>query len=88
MENVLTYMNHRGLEVLQGYTEIYIFPGYQFRMVSSLITNFHMPGSTLILLIAAFLGGNRWRDVYEAALQEDYRFLSYGDSSLLIGEEV
>ena len=84
MENILNYMTQERLETLVGHTEIYIFPGYEFRLVSGLVTNFHLPSSTLILLIAAFVGQDRWREIYQAALDNDYRFLSYGDSSLLL----
>ncbi|MDR0385552.1 MAG: S-adenosylmethionine:tRNA ribosyltransferase-isomerase [Prevotellaceae bacterium] len=66
----------------QASTEIMIIPGYRFRTVKGLITNFHQPESTLILLVAAFVG-NRWRDVYDYALSNNFRFLSYGDCSLL-----
>lgn len=83
MRNVLAFMDRKKTRQLIGRTEIFIFPGYQFRVVNSLITNYHLPGSTLILLIAAFVGED-WRKIYEAALKNDYRFLSYGDSSLLI----
>lgn len=79
---VADYMQARSLDVLEGETEIFITPGYTFRMVEGLITNFHQPGSTLILLIAAFVGEG-WRKIYDTALKEGYRFLSYGDSSLL-----
>jgi S-adenosylmethionine:tRNA ribosyltransferase-isomerase len=68
--------------VLVGSTQIILAPGYQFRLVDALITNFHQPENTLILLIAAFVG-NDWRKIYEHALANNYRFLSYGDSSLL-----
>lgn len=68
---------------LVGETSIFIVPGYQFRVCEGLITNFHQPGSTLILLVSAFLGG-QWKHLYEQALASDYRFLSYGDSSLLL----
>ncbi|MDQ3535411.1 MAG: S-adenosylmethionine:tRNA ribosyltransferase-isomerase, partial [Bacteroidota bacterium] len=68
---------------LNGSTEIFIMPGYQFKICEGLITNFHLPKSTLILLIAAFVGEN-WRKIYKEALNENYRFLSYGDSSFLM----
>lgn len=71
---------------LKGGTEIFIFPGYTFRVCDALVTNFHMPGSTLLLLIAAFVGDD-WKKIYDEALQKDYRFLSYGDSSLLFKNE-
>lgn len=66
-----------------GETEIFIFPGYEFKICNGLITNFHMPKSTLLLLIAAFIGDD-WKKIYHSALLENYRFLSYGDSSLLL----
>lgn len=79
---VLDYMNLKRLDTLIGETSIYIMPGYTFRTVDALITNFHQPGSTLILLVAAFTGAS-WRLIYDTALANQYRFLSYGDSSLL-----
>lgn len=82
LQAILTEMNKRGHDTIMGTTEIFIFPGYRFQLVDGLITNFHQPGSTLILLISAILGGN-WRNVYQEALDKNYRFLSYGDSSLL-----
>jgi len=63
-------------------TQIIIAPGYQFKIATGLITNFHQPQSTLLLLVAAFIGEN-WRKVYDHALENDFRFLSYGDGSLL-----
>lgn len=68
---------------IHGETSIFIFPGYSFRVVKALATNFHQPGSTLILLVAAFIG-NHWKEIYKEALASGYRFLSYGDSSLLV----
>ncbi|HCZ34842.1 MAG TPA: S-adenosylmethionine tRNA ribosyltransferase [Cytophagales bacterium] len=84
---VLDYMNLKGLDTLIGETSIYIIPGYTFRTVDALITNFHQPGSTLILLVAAFTGTD-WRKIYDSALTNYYRFLSYGDSSLLFPKKV
>lgn len=83
LENVYNYMIINNLEVLHGLTQIIIVPGYVFKVCKAIITNFHQPESTLILLVAAFLGNN-WKKVYDYALSNDYRFLSYGDSSLLI----
>ncbi len=83
LQAVGSYMDTHRKTQLVGDTSIFIFPGYTFRLCDGLITNFHQPGSTLILLIASFLGEN-WRTVYQAALENDYRFLSYGDSSLLL----
>jgi len=82
LDAVLEFMNRMEKDEIMGSTEIFIFPGYHYQMVKALITNFHQPGSTLILLIATILGDD-WKKVYEEALEKDYRFLSYGDSSLL-----
>ncbi len=83
LKHVLDYMDRYQLDQVGGQTEIFLYPGYTFKMCDGIITNFHMPNSTLILLIAAFIGED-WRKVYQEALANDYRFLSYGDSSLLI----
>jgi S-adenosylmethionine:tRNA ribosyltransferase-isomerase len=80
---VLDLMNQTGMETLFGTTSLFIVPGYEIRTVKGLITNFHIPKSTLILLVAAFSGGNFWREIYNSALENEYRFLSYGDSSFL-----
>jgi len=68
------------------YTKLMIVPGYNFRIINALITNFHLPGSTLLLLVAAFIGDS-WKDVYNYALNNGFRFLSYGDTSLLFNQE-
>ncbi len=82
---VLAHMDRHRTDVLHGITGIYIVPGYPFRVCDGLITNFHQPRSTLLLLVSAFTGGgNAWRDLYREALAADYRFLSYGDASLLL----
>ncbi len=82
-QHIARYMDNRKLEQLTGTTSIFIHPGYAFNVCKGLITNFHQPGSTLMLLVAAFIG-ERWKQVYDEALTNDYRFLSYGDSSLLL----
>ncbi|ALW85479.1 S-adenosylmethionine tRNA ribosyltransferase [Hymenobacter sedentarius] len=83
LEALLHHLQATGADTLQASTRLLIAPGYQFRLVDGLITNFHQPESTLLLLVAALLGPG-WRDVYEHALSHGYRFLSYGDSSLLL----
>jgi S-adenosylmethionine:tRNA ribosyltransferase-isomerase len=83
LENILAEMDKRGVDQLGGHTEIFIYPGYTFQICKGLVTNYHMPGSTLILLVSSFLGED-WRKIYSEALDNDYRFLSYGDSSLLM----
>jgi S-adenosylmethionine:tRNA ribosyltransferase-isomerase len=86
LEAVRHHMQTYDIETITGETSIYIIPGYKFRLCRGLITNFHQPSSTLILLVAAFIGDD-WKRVYEEALAYDYRFLSYGDSSLLLPAE-
>ncbi len=83
VRNLLDYLNRDGLEALHSSTQIIIAPGYVYKIVKMLVTNFHQPQSTLLLLVGAFLKGD-WRKVYDYALSHDFRFLSYGDSSLLI----
>lgn len=83
LEAVLRHFDRTGLSEVYGSTQIYIVPGYRFRVCEGLITNFHQPGSTLMLLVAAFTGGDAWHGIYREALDGSYRFLSYGDSSLL-----
>ncbi len=77
------YMAKNNLKNIYGNTELMVVPGYDFKIVDLLITNFHLPGSTLLLLVAAFIGDD-WKKVYDYALENNFRFLSYGDSSLLI----
>jgi S-adenosylmethionine:tRNA ribosyltransferase-isomerase len=82
IRSLLQEMEHLDTDVIISHTGIMIVPGYTFKVVDGLITNFHQPGSTLLLLIAAFTG-NKWKKIYNHALQNNFRFLSYGDSSLL-----
>ena len=82
LEALLRYMDQHGEEVLHATTQIIIAPGYKYHIVRRMITNFHQPQSTLLLLVSAFIG-EAWHDVYDYALAHDFRFLSYGDSSLL-----
>ncbi|TAH17816.1 MAG: S-adenosylmethionine:tRNA ribosyltransferase-isomerase [Cytophagales bacterium] len=79
---VLNYMTKNNLDKISGETEIMIVPSYPFHVCDALITNFHLSGTTLILLVAAFVG-EKWREIYAQALANQYRFLSFGDSSLL-----
>lgn len=82
LDALIQYLDSQGLDELKTGTRIIIVPGFRFRFVDYLVTNFHQPESTLILLVSAFLGGD-WRRVYDYALENGFRFLSYGDSSLL-----
>jgi len=78
---ILDFMRDKALDVISGQTQLMIIPGYSFRIPDVLITNFHMPKSTLLLLVSAFIGEG-WKNVYEYALNQNFRFLSYGDSCL------
>ena len=80
---VLNYLERNKLDRLITATQILIAPGYEFKVVKGIVTNFHQPQSTLLLLISAFVKGN-WKELYDYALSHDFRFLSYGDSSLLL----
>ena len=82
LQAIVDYLDAHGLDELKIGTRIIIVPGFRFRLVDRLVTNFHQPESTLLLLISAFVGGD-WRTIYRYALDNGFRFLSYGDSSLL-----
>lgn len=83
LQAIDTYMERNHLEVLHTSTQIIIAPGYEYHFVKRMVTNFHQPQSTLLLLVSAFVKGD-WKRIYDYALSHDFRFLSYGDSSLLI----
>lgn len=83
LQAILSYLDRHGMEALHTSTQIIIAPSYRYRIISRMVTNFHQPQSTLLLLVSAFVGGD-WRTIYDYALAHDFRFLSYGDSSLLI----
>ena len=83
LQALLDWMDRQGLNVLHSSTQIIIAPGYEYKIVKMLITNFHQPQSTLLLLVSALVHGD-WRRIYDYALTHDFRFLSYGDSSLLM----
>ena len=87
LDAIVNYLENNRLENLKCGTRIIIVPGFRFRLVDILVTNFHQPESTLILLISAFVGGD-WRTIYDYALGHGFRFLSYGDSSLLFRRDI
>ena len=82
LQSLLHWMKKNGLEKLVSKTQILIAPGYSFKIINGLITNFHQPQSTLLLLVAALIGKD-WKSVYDYALENDFRFLSYGDGCFL-----
>jgi S-adenosylmethionine:tRNA ribosyltransferase-isomerase len=84
LSNIIRFLDSNGLDEIVATTRLLIAPGYRFRLVNNMITNFHQPRSTLLLLVSAFVGGE-WRKLYDYALSHNFRFLSYGDSCLLLG---
>ena len=83
MQAILDYLDSNHLPALHTSTQIIIAPGYDYKIVKRMVTNFHQPQSTLLLLVSAFVHGD-WHKIYDFALAHDFRFLSYGDSSLLM----
>ncbi len=83
LNEIEKYIDKQENKILEAKTKIMIAPGYKFRVVNKIITNFHQPQSTLLLLISAFVGNENWRKIYDYALKNNFRFLSYGDSSIL-----
>ena len=83
LQNILSYLERNNLTTLDAGTQIMIKPGFKFRIIEGMVTNFHLPKSTLLLLVSAFVDG-KWREIYDYALANNFRFLSYGDSSLLL----
>ena len=69
---------------LEGRTSLYVLPGFQFQRVDALLTNFHLPRSTLLALVMAFAGVDAVRDLYRIAIDEQYRFYSFGDAMLIL----
>ncbi|MEI8201981.1 MAG: S-adenosylmethionine:tRNA ribosyltransferase-isomerase [Bacteroidota bacterium] len=84
LEAILKEIKIRGTDTLNAYTQLIIIPSYRFRIVNGIITNFHQPRSTLLLLVSAFIG-EKWKEVYNYALENNFRFLSYGDACLFLG---
>lgn len=72
------------LQAWEGDTDIFITPGFEFQIANGLMTNFHLPKSTLMMLVSALMGTQRIKDIYDHAIANDYRFFSYGDASILL----
>ena len=83
LDNVLQYLDRQHSDTLIGETRLMIAPGYRYHLIDGLVTNFHQPKSTLLLLVSALIG-DRWRQCYRYALDHGFRFLSYGDSCLFL----
>ena len=84
LQNIVDYLDRHHADTYMGSTQLMIAPGFQYRIVGGMITNFHQPQSTLLLLVAAFVGNDQWRPMYDYAMQHGFRFLSYGDAQLLL----
>lgn len=84
LQNIVDHLDRHGASDYLGSTQLMIAPGYTYRIVKGMITNFHQPQSTLLLLVAAFVGNDNWRGIYDYALEHDFRFLSYGDACLFL----
>lgn len=84
LQNIVDYLDRTSSNVYMGSTQLMIAPGFQYRIVNGIITNFHQPQSTLLLLVAAFVGEDKWRTLYDHAMAGEYRFLSYGDGCLFL----
>jgi S-adenosylmethionine:tRNA ribosyltransferase-isomerase len=85
LETAFMDTSNKGYE---GYTKLFIYPGYKFKAVDMLITNFHLPQSSLLMLVSAFIGFDNMKTIYKTAVNEKYRFLSYGDAMLLKKNEI
>ena len=85
LETAFMDTSNKGYE---GYTKLFIYPGYKFKAVDMLITNFHLPQSSLLMLVSAFIGFDNMKTIYKTAVTEKYRFLSYGDAMLLKKNEI
>ncbi len=84
LQNIVDYLERHNADTYMGSTQLMIAPGFKYRIVDGMITNFHQPQSTLLLLVAAFVGQDKWRTMYDYAMEHDFRFLSYGDAQLLL----
>ena len=88
LQNIVDYLDKHHADSYMGSTQLMIAPGFQYRIVSGMITNFHQPQSTLLLLVAAFVGNDQWRGMYDFAMDHGFRFLSYGDAQLLLKQSI
>jgi S-adenosylmethionine:tRNA ribosyltransferase-isomerase len=77
-------MSPQGARPWLGETDIFMYPGYRFRAIDALVTNFHLPRSTLLMLVSAFAGRDFVLQAYEEAVRERYRFFSFGDAMVII----
>lgn len=83
LESVAAFHDGK-ITAAEGYTDIFIYPGYRFQVLDGLITNFHLPESTLIMLVSAFMGYEHTMEAYRIAVEEKYRFYSFGDAMLIL----
>ena len=81
LETIMTKYNE--FKECSGWTNIFIYPGYEFKAIDALITNFHLPKSTLVMLVSALAGRENILNAYKTAVNEEYRFFSFGDAMLI-----
>ena len=84
LQNIVDYLDRHHADCYLGSTQLMIAPGFNYRIIQGMITNFHQPQSTLLLLVSAFVGNDNWRTIYDYALEHGFRFLSYGDACLFL----
>lgn len=84
LQSSLSFCAWRPVMAFEGSTDLFIYPGYSFRVVNTMITNFHLPHSSLLMLVSAFAGQDLMREAYETAVSHQYRFFSFGDAMLIL----
>ncbi|NLB05027.1 MAG: tRNA preQ1(34) S-adenosylmethionine ribosyltransferase-isomerase QueA [Fastidiosipila sp.] len=84
LESVVRQTHGSKLQACSGQTDLFIYPGFQFKVVDALVTNFHLPGSTLLMLVSAMMGREKILEAYQTAVEMQYRFFSFGDAMLLM----
>ncbi len=80
-------INNGDIAATEGWCDLYIYPGFTFKVIDNLITNFHLPDSSLMYLVSALCGRETLLDCYKKAIVQDYRFFSYGDAMAIITKE-
>ena len=84
IEAVSQSVANNQVEAFSGWVDLFILPGYRFRLTSAMVTNFHLPQSTLLMLVTAFAGRDLIQRAYQEAIAQKYRFYSFGDATLIL----
>ena len=88
LESAAVKAGGKGLQPCSDETDLFIYPGFDFKLVDGLVTNFHLPGSTLLMLVSALMGREKILEAYHMAVEQEYRFFSFGDAMLLLPQRV